>query len=104
MSKRISGASFDTYWGTDLIHVEKLTLDITDNTALAQTKGVPDGYVDGDVSAEGEIELSIKALATLKAQASSAGSWRGIPVADMLFTARPERKRPKLKPLASSWY
>ncbi|GEC67516.1 hypothetical protein RTE01_21510 [Raoultella terrigena] len=49
MSKRISGASFDTYWGTDLIHVEKLTLDITDNTALAQTKGVPDGYVDGDV-------------------------------------------------------
>ena len=44
MTKRISGMSFDTYMDGDLIHIEKITLDITDNSAAAQTRGVPDGY------------------------------------------------------------
>ena len=30
MSKRISGMSFDTYLDGDLIHIEKITLDITE--------------------------------------------------------------------------
>lgn len=33
MSKRISGMSFDTYLDGDLIHIEKITLDITDDGA-----------------------------------------------------------------------
>ncbi|MCE1897094.1 DUF2597 family protein, partial [Enterobacter hormaechei] len=49
MSKRISGMSFDSYVDGDLIHIEKISLDITDNSAAAQTRGVPDGHVDGDV-------------------------------------------------------
>ncbi len=78
MSKRISGMSFDTYLDGDLIHIEKITLDITDNSAAAQTRGVPDGHVDGDVAAEGEIEVSSKVLGVLTAKARAAGSWRGI--------------------------
>jgi len=88
MSKRISGMSFDFYLDGTLVHVEKVTLSITDNTAASQTHGVPDGYVDGDVSAEGELELSIKAFAVLKGLAQQNGSWRGIPPADFLFYAK----------------
>jgi DNA adenine methylase len=88
MSKRISGMSFDTYLDGDLIHIEKITLDITDNSAAAQTRGVPDGHVDGDVAAEGEIEVSSKVLGVLTAKARAAGSWRGIPPLDFLFYAK----------------
>ncbi|NRL53922.1 DUF2597 family protein, partial [Salmonella enterica subsp. enterica serovar Typhi] len=52
MTKRISGMSFDAYIDGELIHIEKISLDITDNSAAAQTRGVPDGHVDGDVAAE----------------------------------------------------
>ncbi len=60
MSKRISGQSFDFNLDGSLIHVEKSTLNLTDNTGVAQTNGVPDGWVSGDVSAEGELEFSTK--------------------------------------------
>lgn len=88
MSKRISGMSFDFFINSALVHAETVTLDITDNTAAATTHGVPDGYVDGDVSAEGEIELSMKAVGVIKSLAQQAGSWRGIPPVDLLFYAK----------------
>lgn len=88
MTKRISGMSFDVYLDSDLLHVETATLTITDNTAAATTHGVPDGYVDGDVSAEGEMELATKAVAIIKARAQQSGSWRGIPPLDLLFYAK----------------
>ncbi|HHG5564769.1 phage protein, partial [Pseudomonas aeruginosa] len=53
---RISGMNFDITLGDLQVHVEKATLDITDNSAVAQTRGVPDGFVDGDVTASGEYE------------------------------------------------
>ncbi|AHF77574.1 Putative tail tube protein [Sodalis praecaptivus] len=88
MTKRISGMSFDAYVDGELIHVEKISLDITDNSAAAQTRGVPDGHVDGDVAAEGEIEVSSKVLQVLTAKARAAGSWRGIAPVDFLFYAK----------------
>lgn len=88
MTKRISGMSFDVYLDSDLVHVETCNLTITDNTAAATTHGVPDGYVDGDVSAEGEMELATKAIAVIKARAQQNGSWRGIPPLDLLFYAK----------------
>jgi hypothetical protein len=97
MSRRISGQSFDFFMEGDLCHAEKISLDITDNTAAAQTRGVPDGYVDGDVSAEGEIELSTKALAAIKARAQAAGSWRGIPELDFLFYAKAGNEEQKIE-------
>lgn len=97
MSKRISGMSFDFFLDGTMVHAEKITLDITDNTAAMQTAGVPDGYVDGDVSAEGELELSIKALAILKGLAQQAGSWRGIPPQDFLFYAKAGEEETKVE-------
>lgn len=97
MSKRISGMSFDFYVDAEMVHAEKISLDITDNTAAAQTNGVPDGYVDGDVAAEGEIELSAKALKILKSKAQAAGSWRGIPELDFLFYAKAGSEETKVE-------
>ena len=88
MSQRISGQSFDTNMDGELIHVEKISLDITDNTAAASTRGVPDGFTAGDVAGEGEIELSSKTFQQLSAKAKAAGSWRGIDVVDFLFYAK----------------
>ena len=83
--KRISGQSIDFNIDGDLVHVEKVSLSITDNTGVAQTNGVPDGYVNGDVSAEGELELSTKYLNVITAKARSAGSWRAIPLVDLMW-------------------
>lgn len=97
MSKRISGMSFDAYMDGDLIHIEKISLDITDNSAAAQTRGVPDGHVDGDVAAEGEIEVSSKVLQVLTAKARAAGSWRGIAPMDFLFYAKAGNEEVKVE-------
>ncbi|WP_368871993.1 DUF2597 family protein [Proteus mirabilis] len=86
--KRISGQSIDFNIDGDLVHVEKVSLSITDNTGVAQTNGVPDGYVNGDVSAEGELELSTKYLNVITAKARSAGSWRAIPLVDLMWYAK----------------
>ena len=76
--KRISGQSIDFNIDGDLVHVEKVSLSITDNTGVAQTNGVPDGYVNGDVSAEGELELSTKYLNVITAKARSAGDRKSV--------------------------
>ncbi|TNH44430.1 DUF2597 family protein [Photorhabdus luminescens] len=88
MSKRISGQSVDFNMDGDLVHAEKVNLSITDNTAAAQTQGVPDGYISGDVAAEGEIELSTKYLDIVTSKARAAGSWRGIQPVDLMWYAK----------------
>jgi len=90
MSQRISGQSFDVNIDGEMLHVEKISLDVTDNTAAASTRGVPDGFTAGDVAGEGEIELSSKVFQQLTAKARAAGSWRGIDVVDFLFYAKVE--------------
>ena len=89
MSQRISGQSVDVRMDGELVHFEKVSLDITDNTAAAQTHGVPDGYVSGDVSAEGEVEISSAVLKNqLTPMAARAGSWRDLPTFDLTLYAK----------------
>ncbi|CBJ80146.1 DUF2597 family protein [Xenorhabdus bovienii] len=97
MSKRISGQSVDFNMDGDLVHAEKVNLSITDNTAAAQTQGVPDGYISGDVAAEGEIELSTKYLDIVTAKARSAGSWRGISPVDLMWYAKAGNEEMKVE-------
>jgi hypothetical protein len=78
---------FDITLGTELIHVKTITLDVTDNTAAAQTRGVPDGHVSGDVAGEGEMELDTKNFKKIGAVARTAGSYRGMPITDILWYA-----------------
>ncbi|WP_429134266.1 phage protein [Aeromonas hydrophila] len=87
MTKRISGINFDTTLMGAMVHVEKATCSITDNTAAAQTRGIPDGHVDGDVAAELDFELDTKNFNVLIAAAKTAGSFRGMEPDDVLFYA-----------------
>ena len=85
---RIGGKNFDVNLGDLLVHVESCTLDITDNSAVAQTRGVPDGYVVGDVSASGELELDSYNFGLLVDAAGTAGSFRELKPFDSVFFAK----------------
>lgn len=85
---RISGMNFDVTLGDLQVHIERASLDITDNSAAAQTKGVPHGHVDGDVAASGEFELDSANFALLIEAAGRAGSFRKLEPFDTLFFAK----------------
>ena len=85
---RIGGKNFDVNLGDLQVHVENITLDITDNTAVAKSRGVPDGSVDGDVSASGEMELDTNNFNLLIEAARSAGSFRNLKPFDTVFFAK----------------
>ena len=85
---RIGGKNFDINLGDLQIHVESCTLDITDNTAVAQTRGVPNGTVEGDVAASGEFEFDTNNFNLLIEAARSAGSFRQLEPFDSVFFAK----------------
>ena len=85
---RIGGKNFDVNLGDLLVHVESCTLDITDSTAVAQSRGVPNGHVDGDVSASGEMEFDTSNFNLLIEAARSAGSFRKLEPFDVVFFAK----------------
>lgn len=85
--ERISGASFDFFLNGLPIHSEGINLSITDNSAVAKTSTVPDGWVAGDVDAEGEITLDERNFNKITAIAAAAGSYRAIPTTDFIFFA-----------------
>ncbi|MFJ2365925.1 phage protein [Pseudomonas sp. NPDC087697] len=85
---RIGGKNFDVTLGDLAVHVENCTLDITDNSAVAHTRGVPDGFVEGDVAAAGEMELDTGNFNLLIAAARSAGSFRALEPFDVVFFAK----------------
>ena len=85
---RIGGKNFDINLGDLQVHVESCTLDITDNTAVAQSRGVPNGHVDGDVAASGEFEFDTSNFNLLIEAARSAGSFRQLEPFDSVFFAK----------------
>lgn len=85
---RIGGKNFDVNLGDLLVHVESCTLDITDNTAVSQSRGVPDGHVDGDVAASGEMEFDTSNFNLLIEAARTAGSFRELEPFDSVFFAK----------------
>ena len=94
---RIGGKNFDVNLGDLLVHVESCTLDITDNTAVAQTRGVPNGHVDGDVSASGEMEFDTSNFNLLIEAARSAGSFRQLEPFDSVFFAKAGEEELKIE-------
>lgn len=95
--ERISGMSFDFLVGGRYVHADSITLSITDNSAVAKTRGIPDGYVDGDVEAEGEITVSEKEFTKFSQIAAAAGSWRDFPLTDFVFIANRGGTRSKVE-------
>ncbi len=95
--ERISGMSFDFFFMGFPIHSESVTLTISDNSAVAQSRGIPDGWVNGDVTAEGEIELDEKNFAKVGSAAAAAGSYRSLPTTDFVFFAQRGGVRSKVE-------
>ncbi len=84
---RYSGRSFDTTLFGEYVHVKSATATINDESEVAYTRGVTDGYTDGKVSCDVEIELDLKQFQKVHKAAKSAGSYRGIEPDDMMFYA-----------------
>lgn len=87
MTTRINGMAFDVYIGGTDIHVKNISLDISDESTVAKTRGIPDGKLRGPVSAEGEIEMTTRTFNQLGEVAAQAGSWRDLPPMDFVFYA-----------------
>lgn len=87
MTQRIGGMNIDIMLDTTVVHTKSISLDITDNTAVAQTRGIPDGWIAGDAAAEGEFEMDTRNFQVLGALAKAAGSWRGMGTVDITFYA-----------------
>lgn len=75
----LSGKNFAIVVGDTAINVETMSATISDNRKAVMTRGVPDGHVDGDVSANCELEIGTKEFLKLVAVARAAGSWRQMP-------------------------
>ncbi|MGF1710131.1 DUF2597 family protein [Vibrio kagoshimensis] len=97
MSTRISGKNMHFAMGDYKLKAQKVSLSITDNSAINKTSGVPDGYVDGDVEASGEMELTTQYFNILSKAAKQAGSWRGMPAFDALFYGKIDKDELKIE-------
>ena len=94
---RLSGMNFTTNVGDTMVHVDTATLNITDNSAVSQTGGVPDGYVDGDVSASGELSVNASNFNLISKAAKKAGSWRAMETFDIMFYAKTAKDELKVE-------
>lgn len=91
--QRLSGKSFDVTLGDLKIHIEKASLDIEDGSEVAKTGGVPNGWVDGEVSASGEIELDGENVKILSEAARNAAPSAASRNSTSCFTAPPGTAR-----------
>ncbi|MBY8258639.1 DUF2597 family protein [Vibrio fluvialis] len=87
MSARFSGRSFDTTLFGEFVHVKSATATINDESEAAYTRGVTDGYTDGKVGCDVELELDLKQFQKVHKAAKAAGSYRGIEQDDVMFYA-----------------
>ena len=85
---RVSNSSFSVTLGDFSLRVEKATLAIEDNRKVAKDGGVPNGYVNGEVGATGEIEVDATAMGILSEEAKSKGSWQQIEPVDLVFYSK----------------
>ncbi|HIF9091457.1 TPA: phage protein [Photobacterium damselae] len=97
MAMRLSGKNMHFTLGDIMLQAQKVTLSITDNSAVNKTSGVPDGYVDGDVEASGEIELATAQFKLLSKAAKNAGSWRALPDFDAMFYGKIDKDELKVE-------
>ncbi|MGR6871179.1 phage protein [Pseudomonas sp. HK3] len=83
--QHIAGKNVHVFLDGAMITIDKVTLKITDNMEVQKTNGIPDGYVDGDVAAGGEITMAYKYFKLITAMAAKAGSYRALKPFDMDF-------------------
>lgn len=93
----LSAMDFDVLVGDLNVKVETMTATITDNRKTAMTRGVPDGFVDGDVSCSGELEVDDKNLTLIMEAARSAGSFRELAAFDVICMGSAGQSKRKIE-------
>ncbi|GAB1133441.1 phage protein [Shewanella algae] len=78
MSMKLSAMAFDIRVGSHLVMVDNMSVSITDNTQVAMTRGVTDGFTLGTSEAAVTLELDSVQFAILTEAAKAAGSWQDL--------------------------
>ncbi|WP_299940125.1 phage protein [uncultured Microbulbifer sp.] len=86
MSK-LSGIDVDVMIGSYRVNFDEASLSIEDATSATKSRGVPDGFIEGDVAASGEIKLNTGQFDVIVQAAKEAGSFRGLPTFDLVYNA-----------------
>lgn len=87
MGQRIGGKDVDIMVGDLMVHVNTYSISIDDGTAVSKTRGVPNGYVDGDTSGSGEIEVDTQNFNLIIDAAKKAGSFKKLEPFDIVSNA-----------------
>ena len=95
--KRVSNSSFSFTMGDFKLRAEKASLSIEDARKAVKDGGVPNGYVDGEVAASGDIELDAAAMGILAEEAKNKGSWQEIEPLDLLFYSKGTQEEEKVE-------
>ena len=85
---RLSGNDFDIEVGGMKLNVQTISLAIEDGRTVAYDNGHPNGFVNGNFAASGDLELDWENFSILKD--SMGDSWQSIEPLDILFFAKPE--------------
>ncbi len=83
----ISGQDIEVFVGPVNVIFEKVTLTIEDSSKAVHSKGLPNGFVRGKLSASGEVEVDTHNLMLLNEAARAKGSWHGLGTWPLIFTA-----------------
>lgn len=92
MGKRISGKNVShTMEPTGIeLELEEISLSIEDSGTAAMDGGRPNGYLDGEVKASGDITVDLENFALINEEAEKAGSFTDLAAQDFLFYANVE--------------
>jgi uncharacterized protein DUF2597 len=99
MGKRISGKnmSFTMEPSGIEVEVEEVSLSIEDSSGAAMDGGRPNGYLDGEVKASGDITVDLENYALINNAAAEAGSFSDLPVQDFLWFGNVEGVEEKVE-------
>lgn len=82
--KHISGMDVNLSVGTALINAKQFTLNIEDGVKATSTRGIPDGFVGGAVTASGEITIDTENLNLIIEEARKVGSFQQLDTFDLI--------------------
>ena len=106
MGKRMSGKNVShTLEPSGIeIEVEEISLSIEDSGAEAMDGGRPNGYLDGEVKASGEITLDLENFSLITQAAEKAGSYSQLEPQDILFYGNVEGFEDKVEAFGCKLY
>lgn len=87
MGRRIGGKDVDIMLSDLMIHISAFSIAIDDSSTTAKTRGVPNGDVDGEVGASGEIEVDTQNFNLIMDAAKKAGSFKRLEPFDIVANA-----------------